>query len=94
MTEKLKRCPFCGGEGENCGGGSEPAYDTIQCNECGFFLLRKTWNTRANPAMREDDLIAINMIYSNGPDDNKCVTYYGSSYGGNENVKNEDAAHD
>ena len=54
MSEKLKPCPFCGGEAEFRGGSSTTPY--IRCKECGgrtmssfdSAKLRAAWNRRAD----------------------------------------------
>lgn len=53
MTEKLKRCPFCGGKAFEYYSGSQFEFCEVVCKECGCRSKRKTeeeaiasWNTR------------------------------------------------
>ena len=53
MTDKLKNCPFCGGEAFEYYSGSQFEFCEVVCKECGCRSKRKTeeeaieaWNTR------------------------------------------------
>jgi len=72
MTEKLKKCPFCGGEAKIKGffnGGTGNAWEIVRCTKCGieqpvikyysFNEAIAAWNTRVadeNPALTLDEL--------------------------------------
>ena len=53
MTDKLKPCPFCGGEAFEYYSGSQLEFCEVVCKECGCRSKRKTeeeaiasWNNR------------------------------------------------
>ena len=71
MTEKLKKCPFCGGEAKIVRVMNDYPNYVIQCNECRLTTkwyadkkeLIKYWNTRAadeNPALTIEELKQMN----------------------------------
>lgn len=55
MSEKLKPCPFCGGEAKLCHGNAAPFW-YITCTKCSYYTLDfqdkdegiSAWNTRHN----------------------------------------------
>jgi transcription elongation factor Elf1 len=46
--DALRECPFCGNEPTECRDVDKKIgeWDLIQCDICGFNILRKSWNTR------------------------------------------------
>jgi len=47
--EKLKPCPFCGGEQlQLCADSNNPDKNFVRCRHCKAQAPLKAWNTRAN----------------------------------------------
>jgi len=64
MNEKLKQCPFCGGEAELC----YSEVDTF-CRKCNVMQETELWNTRPiedDLRNRIAELVSSNMVMAKG----------------------------